>query len=533
MARRRVTILDLTTKVYSARTGYARVLNTGFSSIMPQVVGVWAEELGHDVTYVCHTGFEDLDAVMAADTDAVFISAFSRSAQTAYAIANVFRKRGAVTILGGPHARAYPDDAVKYFDYVLGFTDKDTVDDVLRELAPRERIGQWLSAARQPISLAGVAARWKFIEPVIAQTPYIRIVPMIGSLGCPYTCSFCIDAVVRYQPLPFDQLREDLRFLLTKMARPIVGWHDPNFGVRFNDYMDAIEEAVPRRRIRFIAESSLSLLSEPNLKRLKDNGFIAMLPGIESWFDLGFKSKTGQTIGLDKVRQVSDHVNMVLRYIPFVQTNFVHGLDSDAGPEPFELTKRFVDMTPGAYPNFNVLNAFGRSAPLNIELQRAGRVLPFPFFFLDGHHAMNVKPLNYEWREFYKHMADMTRYTFSGARVWRRFAVNHGLTYRMYGLVKGTFSVKQYDHHRRIHELLDSDADMLPYFNGESSKLPSYYVNRIRHALGPLWDALPRGAIRHDPNTYRDDPTRYQTAVTAPGALKTRQTGSAVEAERL
>jgi len=56
---------------------------------------------------------------------------------------------------------------------------------------------------------------------------------MIGSLGCPYTCSFCIDSTVDYQPLSFQQLRDDLTFIQTKIKNPILGWHDPNFGVRF------------------------------------------------------------------------------------------------------------------------------------------------------------------------------------------------------------------------------------------------------------------------------------------------------------
>ena len=77
-------------------------------------------------------------------------------------------------------------------------------------------------------------------------------------------------------------LKEDLRFLLKKFKRPRIGWHDPNFGIRFDDYIGAIEEAIPPDSIDFIAESSLSLLAEPHLKRLKRNGFKAILPGIES-----------------------------------------------------------------------------------------------------------------------------------------------------------------------------------------------------------------------------------------------------------
>ena len=86
-------------------------MNPNLASLMPQVIAAWCEELGHEVTYVCYTGFEDLKALVAQETDAVFIAAFSRAAQTAYAISNLYRKRGVVTILGGPHARAYPEDA--------------------------------------------------------------------------------------------------------------------------------------------------------------------------------------------------------------------------------------------------------------------------------------------------------------------------------------------------------------------------------------------------------------------------------------
>ena len=289
---------------------------------------------------------------------------------------------------------------------------------------------------------------------------------MLGSLGCPYTCSFCIDAAVPYQPLDFDVMKEDLRFLLRKLKRPRVAWHDPNFGVRFNDIMDAIEEAVPPGRIDFIAESSLSLLSEPHLKRLKRNGFKALLPGIESWYDLGDKSKTGKMQGMEKVRQVSEHVNMILRYMPYVQTNFVLGLDVDEGPEPFELTKRFVDLTPGAFPGYSLLSAFGQAAPLNLDYQRANRVLPFPFHFLNNNQAMNVKPKNYSWPDFYEHVIDLTRYTFSWRAIFNRFRATRGMIPRWMNVVRAVSSegFGRIKYHTEVRRRLDTDATVPALF---------------------------------------------------------------------
>src|SRR5207245_2303452 len=199
---------------------------------MPQAIAVWCEEAGHEVRFVCYTGGEDLQKRLPDDTDVLIVGAFTHAAQLAYCLSNIYRQRGAVTVLGGPHARCYPDDAARYFDYVLGFTDRAVLDEVLRDCAPHRPVGLRLGAKRQPAQLPGVRERWKFIEPTIARAPAVKIVPMIGSLGCPYTCSFCIDSVVDYQPLCHDQIREDLRFLVKTLKRPGVGWHDPNFGVR-------------------------------------------------------------------------------------------------------------------------------------------------------------------------------------------------------------------------------------------------------------------------------------------------------------
>jgi hypothetical protein len=289
------------------------------------------------------------------------------------------------------------------------------------------------------------------------------------------------------------------------MARPRVGWHDPNFGVRFDDYLNAIDAAVPPGRIDFVAESSLSLLSEPHLKRLERSGFKALLPGVESWYDLGEKSKTGKLKGMDKVREVSEHVNLILRHVPYVQTNFVLGLDGDSGSEPFELTKRFVDLTPGAFPGYSLLSAFGRAAPLNLQYQRANRVLPFPFHFLDNNRAMNLKPQNYSWRDFYDEVIGLTKYTFSPRSMLNRFRATRTVIPRWMNLVRAVSSegFGRMRYYTEVRRRLETDRDVGRYFDQETTELPEFYVEQVRKDLGPLWEWLPAGALAHDPNAYR------------------------------
>ncbi len=505
MPQRRIAIIDIVNNSANRRL-YSRSMDVNQASIMPQVIAYWCEQDGHRVHYVCYTGQGDVQDELPLDVDLAFIGAFTRSAQFAYAISNLMHSRGVVTALGGPHARCYPEDAQQYFDYVLGFTDRQLIRDVVQDCSRHSPQGVALSAQHQPPDLPGVRERWRFIEPLLRKTPF-KIVRMIGSLGCPYTCSFCIDAEVPYQPLSFEVIKEDLRFLLTKFKRPNVAWDDPNFGIRFNDYLSAIEDAVPPGRMSFLAETSLALLSERNVQRLERNGFKAMLPGIESWFDMGNKSKSGSKVGMDKVRQVAEQINMIASYIPYTQANFILGLDVDEGPEPFELTKRFIDAAPRAFPYLSLLTAFGRAAPLNIEYQRAGRVVPFPFHVLNNNTIVNVRPKHYTLPEFYDRMIDVRRHAFSWRAIARRFHTAKNSNPRWLRWVNAwrTASSERIGKTRNyvdVRRMWDDDPQFRRFWSGETSEIPRFYVDGIRGSLGPLWEWLPKGALQHDPNAY-------------------------------
>ena len=158
MKKLRIGIIDIVSRG-PTRALYARIMNASLASIMPQVIGAWCKEEGHEVTFVCYTGFEDLLTELPDDVDVVFIGAFTEAAHTAYALSNRFRERGAITVIGGPHARCYPEDAARYFDYVLGFTDKDTVRDVLRDRSQHRPVGGSTPARFSPPAGTRVPAR--------------------------------------------------------------------------------------------------------------------------------------------------------------------------------------------------------------------------------------------------------------------------------------------------------------------------------------------------------------------------------------
>jgi len=229
-----------------------------------------------------------------------------------------------------------------------------------------------------------------------------------------------------------------------------------------------------------------------------------LLPGVESWYELGNKSRTAKIAGEQKVNQISEHINMMIKYVPYVQANFVLGLDSDAGNEPFELTKLFVDKTPAAFPGYSLLTSFGEAAPLNLEYQKENRVLPFPFHFLNNHLAMNLKPKNYEWVDFYDKVIDLTEYTFSKRAIYRRFMATPTFTAKWMNTMR---AVSSEGHGRirffnKVREQLLHNRSFRDFFEGETTTLPEFYVNLIREDLGMWYEWLPKGAIYHNANAY-------------------------------
>jgi len=82
MRRLKVGVIDLVGN-RPAPGLWNRVMKPNFASIMPQAIAAWCEDLGHEVTFVCETGAEDLDKELLPDLDLLFVAAFTNAAQRA------------------------------------------------------------------------------------------------------------------------------------------------------------------------------------------------------------------------------------------------------------------------------------------------------------------------------------------------------------------------------------------------------------------------------------------------------------------
>jgi hypothetical protein len=119
---------------------------------------------------------------------------------------------------------------------------------------------------------------------------------------------------------------------------------------------------------------------------------------------------------------------------------------------------------------------------------------------------MNVKPMNYEWVDFYDKVIDLTEYSFSPRAIWRRWKNNKNTTARWMNVMRAISSegygrIKFY---RQVRENLVHDRAFRSYFEGETDELPDFYTNIIKRDLGPWYQWLPEGAIHHNPNAYLD-----------------------------
>ncbi len=461
-----------------------------FANLMPQAVSVWCRRMGHRVHYATYYGIGDPKAKLPRDLDLVFVSAHTALAPLAYALSKAYRMEGVRTVIGGPHAKCFPEHCLRHFDVVVLQCDEALVADITNgEFQP----GSIISSEKAFDDMPTIEERL----PEIRASAFLRgrpypgnFIPMLASIGCPYNCDFCVDWNSRYRALSLDRLAEDLRYAAKHLPGVPLGFHDPNFGVRFDEVMAALETVPPGQRNPYVFESSLSNLRLDRLERLRDTNCVAVIVGVESWCQYSKKAGAHDATAEEKLDRVVEHFQALRERVHYLQASFILGIDTDEGDEPFELTGEFVRRAPFATPIVNIPVAFG-GTPLHHRLLREGRLrstLPFTFHH-KGHLTIVLK--NYDPITYYRRKVDLHAVATSGSVLKARLAASRHWIARAVHRVNASNHRYWLGAFRATLDRLQADPGFLAFHRGETDTLPSFYANEHRRLLGKYAELVP------------------------------------------
>jgi radical SAM superfamily enzyme YgiQ (UPF0313 family) len=489
-----------------AEVGYQLLITKQFASITPQAISVWCRRMGHETFYATYYGLGRPHRLLPADLDVVFISCYTQVSHLAYALAKLYRQAGVRTVIGGPHAKAFPVDCLRFFDLVVRECDPPLVADIL---AGQFDPGSIISAGQPFDDVPTVEERMPEIRSsafLWGRKPHrLSAIPMLASMGCPYRCDFCIDWNSTYRPLSTERLATDLRYLSRHLPGTLIVFHDPNFAVKFDQIFDKLEAQPPGERPPYIIESSLTVLRRNRPQRLKATNCAMVAPGVESWTDYSNKAGVGRTAGVAKVEQVAEHFALLAENVPYLQANFIFGLDTDQGDEPIELTKRFMDRAPFAWPTINIPVPFG-GTPLHEELAAGGRILttmPFSFYYAP-YLVTTIK--HYDPITYYEKLIELYSHAASPEMLRRRLRTT---SHRAIGYVHRArtagFRTDITSFHR-ILRMLRSDPKFLAFHNGQTSTLPEFYRHAGDRILGRYAELLSTEDRTPDLSQVRPEP---------------------------
>jgi len=492
--RLRVGVLDiLTTPSRSlSETAYDLVMTKQYAGIMPQAIAVWCRQLGHATHYATYYGVGDPRRRLPADLDVVFIASYTQASALAYALAKLYRRDGVRTVIGGPHATAFPRDCLRFFDLVVGACDAELVAEILRgDHGP----GSVVSSPRPLQALPSVAERMPEIRAsafAFGRRPFAATtIPLLASTGCPYACDFCSDWARPYRQLPLEQLTADLRLVAAEIPGAMVAFHDPNFGVRFDQVLAALEAVPPARRPPYVMEAALAVLGGDRPRRLGETNCAFAAPGVESWADYAPKAGAAGLTGQAKVERVVERFAALAEHVPYLQANFLFGLDGDAGAEPVALTRAFMERTPYVWPVVNIPHPFG-GTPLFARLLRAGRILEtMPFSFYYSPYVVTTLA-HYTPVEYYRHLVDLFAHFTSTAMLARRLATTTSRFGRLIHVVRTAMKRRRLGAFRRLLRRLETDAQFRAFHEGRTRVLPEVYQREYERLLGPFAPLLTR-----------------------------------------
>jgi len=297
--------------------------------------------------------------------DLAGITMLTRNAQRGYEIADRLRERGVTVILGGMHATALPEEAIRHADAVVIGEAEEVWPQVMKAAARgglrRFYRGENLCHMRNmPIPRQDLLRKKMYLSTNMVQT----------SRGCPNRCSFCSIHLIsgrEYSSRPVAEVISEIE----TFSNPLALFVDDNI-VGNREHARELFDAMIPLKIMWTAQATLSVACDDELLRLASrSGCKYFLIGFESLSDKNIVT-IGKTV-TNKVSEYVEHVNKIHDHGIGIAGTFILGLDDDDS-DAFERTADFIEANGIDAPTVGVLTPYPGS-PLFNRLELEGRLL--------------------------------------------------------------------------------------------------------------------------------------------------------------
>jgi len=321
--------------------------------------------------------------------DLVGISSFTARIEDAYLIAERYRARGAIVVMGGLHVSMLPDEALEHADAVVVDGAEGAWPRLLRD-AESGRLARIYRGARDGVFDPELYASPRF--DLLKGRQYNRVTVQT-SRGCPRRCEFCAASLritSRFNQKPVDLVIEEIRDARRQIDHPFFEFADDNTFLNRNWSRELLTR-LAREEIRFFTETDISVADDPQLcDLLARAGCKQVLIGLES-------PRADELDGVDPSNWKRKRAPDVLRAIDTLQSRgisvngcFIVGLDTHS-PDVFPEVLDFVRSSGLAEVQFTALTPFP-GTPLYTRLHLEGRLLAERFWDRCTLFDVNYRP---------------------------------------------------------------------------------------------------------------------------------------------
>ncbi len=273
------------------------------------------------------------------DADLVGITALTSSVTRAYEIADIFRKKGIPTVLGGIHASMVPKEATDFVDAVV----VGEAESIWRQLiadAEKGSLKKMYHGQLLPFHDAVWPKRDMF-------NPEYRFASIQTTRGCPMKCEFCSVHMFngsKYRVRPVEEVLEELESLehekIYFVDDNLIGYGKKSLERAKDLFRGMIDRGIKKQ---WFCSASMNFADDEELLELAAKaGCVMVLLGIESE-RIDQLEETNKTlnikIGIDHYDEVFSKIH---KYGISVLGAFIYGLESDT-PETMVRRTEYIN----------------------------------------------------------------------------------------------------------------------------------------------------------------------------------------------